>query len=751
MTLKTYEFTTDLIIDIEPTQNIRFFQNDHNSAHLIFFITDRKQPVNLSNAKVKIVLQKPDGTIVFQDNCTPIDAATGKYEVILNTQTLVIDGKGYGQVHIEDGDKILECRKFEFFIDKSILSQDVLESTNEFLALQKAIQAGVKLEGIDIDEIVAAGNVVQEVVRARVDENGQTSSTLKERIDKGFLDNAKYFTETSAVLKSKYKLKCDGTDSIATLQNALNDLKTLGYKEIQFPPSSSFNFNQQLVIPDDLTIDFNRSTITTPNAINITPIKLSGSNTKLKKLKLIQKDHNHSAPAGVNGIEFKGNKNVDNIFLFDVEVEGFEMGINIHPQSGFVASNVKFFNCRTNDAELHGLNVSNVYDVTVENHEALRNALDGFKTIENATRVRVIGGNFSFNKNPSVTYADGIDLYAGARDVVISSAVCDFNGGCGIHILSGELNDINYQNPVLGIIKDLVLNNCICKNNESAGIDVLCKTSVSPTTPYASKILLNSCICTDNGIGINITARNVILNSCLIHSNKKHGVQVVKGSFVTMNDLQIIKNSLEAAGSYSGIYLSGCRYVKINGGIINGSDDDTLKNEDGSNLTKYHQYGIHIYDTDNSEFIEINNPTIINYTSTRSVYIDRFSVPENNSKSIIVKVGDVGTNPVNNQIGSAGSEFLKSGRKYIKKTGLNSVMWEMQLHTNYGNANFYANGTLQSFVIPHNLGTMPLKYNVIPNRTINNYAVTADETNLIVTFSQSLPGGTYPFTWEASA
>lgn len=183
MTLKTYEFTTDLIIDIEPNQNIRFFQNDHNSAHLVFFITDRKQPVNLTNAKVKIVLQKPDGTIVFQDNCTPIDAAIGKYEVILNTQTLVIDGKGYGQVHIEDGDKILECRKFEFFIDKSILSQDAIESTNEFLALQKAIQAGVKLEGIDIDEIVAAGNVVQEVVQARVDFEGYTYPTLKERID----------------------------------------------------------------------------------------------------------------------------------------------------------------------------------------------------------------------------------------------------------------------------------------------------------------------------------------------------------------------------------------------------------------------------------------------------------------------------------------------------------------------------------------------------------------------------------------
>ncbi|KAA1803589.1 hypothetical protein FXB61_005703 [Bacillus cereus] len=183
MTLKTYEFTTDLIVDIDPPYNIRFFQNDHNSAHLVFCITDRKQPINLTNAQVKIVLKKPDGTIVFQDNCTAIDATTGKYEVILNTQTLVVDGKGYGQIHIEDGDKILECRKFEFFIDKSILSQDALESTNEFLALQKAIQVGNKLEGIDIDEIVAAGNVVQEVVQARVEKDGTEHETLKDHTD----------------------------------------------------------------------------------------------------------------------------------------------------------------------------------------------------------------------------------------------------------------------------------------------------------------------------------------------------------------------------------------------------------------------------------------------------------------------------------------------------------------------------------------------------------------------------------------
>ena len=253
MTLKTYEFTTDLIIDIQPTQNIRFYQNDHNSAHLVFFVTDRKQPVNLTNAKVKIVLQKPDGTIVFQDDCTPIDATTGKFEVILNTQTLVVDGKAYGQIHIEDGDKILECRKFEIFIDRSILSQDAIESTNEFLALQKAIQAGVKLEGIDIDEIVAAGNVAQEVVRARTGETGVVYQTLKERIDYDAI-------KMSIVTPEEFGAKGDGeTDDYDAIKKCVDSgASTIKFGKRKTYVVRTFGFLSTL---NGLTIDGNGSTI----------------------------------------------------------------------------------------------------------------------------------------------------------------------------------------------------------------------------------------------------------------------------------------------------------------------------------------------------------------------------------------------------------------------------------------------------------------------------------------------------------
>lgn len=251
MTLKTYEFTTDLIIDIEPTQNIRFYQNDHNSAHLIFFITDRKQPVNLTNAKVKIVLQKPDGTIVFQDDCKPIDATIGKYEVILNTQTLVVDGTAYGQIHIEDGDKILECRKFELYIDKSILSQDAIESTNEFLALQKAIQVGNQLEGMDIPSIIGAAEIAKESLKQS--ENNSKNIGLLSELGSVPRSLAISLGEREFNVKD-FGAKGDGeSDDTISIQDAIDHASSLGGGVVRIP-SGKFKITNSITIPSNIQL-----------------------------------------------------------------------------------------------------------------------------------------------------------------------------------------------------------------------------------------------------------------------------------------------------------------------------------------------------------------------------------------------------------------------------------------------------------------------------------------------------------------
>jgi parallel beta-helix repeat protein len=279
------------------------------------------------------------------------------------------------------------------------------------------------------------------------------------------------------------------------------------------------------------------------------------------------------------------------------------------------------------------------------------------------------------------------------------------------------------------------------------------KLSVSPTTPYTSKIILKGCISHDNRYGIHVAARNVILSDCIISNNERHGVQMFDSIFITLNGCHIIKNSASSAGTYAGLFLSGCSHVEVNGGVINGSDSELLQNEDGSALTKYHLYGVWIKETATCDHLYIRHTTILNFTSTRGVYVDNFTLPAYANKLIVMHVGDIGSNPLNNQIGSYGSSLYKDGRKYTKNTNLNSVIWDMELRTAYGSESVSADGTATTFPIAHQLGTVPLKFRITSGNSgaCGDFYVTSDATHLYVSFVTAPPSGTLLFQWEASA
>ncbi|WP_264447809.1 BppU family phage baseplate upper protein [Bacillus cereus] len=157
MTFKTRELTVDLVNEIS-TKEIRFSQGDRNSAKLVLNITNEGQELDLSQAKaVRITFKKPDGTTVFQEDLQPINATKGKYQIILKTQTLAAAGNVYGQVRIFEKDQELDAEPFGFTVKQSYSGNGAVESTNEFTIIQKAIEAGEKLKGVDIDGIIAAG------------------------------------------------------------------------------------------------------------------------------------------------------------------------------------------------------------------------------------------------------------------------------------------------------------------------------------------------------------------------------------------------------------------------------------------------------------------------------------------------------------------------------------------------------------------------------------------------------------------
>lgn len=157
ITIDTMQYK-DFATKEEELKVMRFYQNDLNSAKLLINVTHDKVVTDFSTAtKVQIAFLKPDGKRVFQD-VQNVNQMQGKYYVVLSTQTLIAYGNVIAQLRLTfPNNKVIETCKFVFAVDESIMSDEAMESTNEFPVIQKAIEAGEKLEGVDIDGIIAAG------------------------------------------------------------------------------------------------------------------------------------------------------------------------------------------------------------------------------------------------------------------------------------------------------------------------------------------------------------------------------------------------------------------------------------------------------------------------------------------------------------------------------------------------------------------------------------------------------------------
>lgn len=160
---KVRELTIDTMIPRNFSRNeadlktYYFYQGDINSAKFLLNITHEGVEQDLSTAtKVQIAFLKPDGKRVFQD-CSNVNPTKGKYYVVLNTQSITTVGNVVAQIRITFPDTVVETTKFVFSVAESIMSDGAVESSDEFPAIQKAIEAGEKLEGVDINGIIAAG------------------------------------------------------------------------------------------------------------------------------------------------------------------------------------------------------------------------------------------------------------------------------------------------------------------------------------------------------------------------------------------------------------------------------------------------------------------------------------------------------------------------------------------------------------------------------------------------------------------
>ena len=113
-------------------------QGDANSRFLLATITELGVPFTIpSNNMVFLKVRKPDETCTLTQGVI----SDGKALVELTNQTLAVAGIAYCEIRILQNDPIedLKTIKFTMQFDSSVFLDEIVESTDEFTALTKAL------------------------------------------------------------------------------------------------------------------------------------------------------------------------------------------------------------------------------------------------------------------------------------------------------------------------------------------------------------------------------------------------------------------------------------------------------------------------------------------------------------------------------------------------------------------------------------------------------------------------------------
>lgn len=190
--LKQKNLELDTFLDKNGKPVTYFSQGDRLSDKLYIDLSNRDEELNITTAdQIRIDFLKPDGKRVFQ-YCLKEDAAKGIVSVILNSQTVAAAGEVFAEVTVmyPAGVRVV-TRQFSFYVNEAIASDASVASMDFAPMLDKAIEAGDKLQGVDIDAIVNAGQLAASAQRPKITlDNGGASISITDTT-KNILDEIK--------------------------------------------------------------------------------------------------------------------------------------------------------------------------------------------------------------------------------------------------------------------------------------------------------------------------------------------------------------------------------------------------------------------------------------------------------------------------------------------------------------------------------------------------------------------------------
>lgn len=175
--INSYQYL-DIDINKKTYKRLRAVQGDSKSRYILASLYDNSKAYNLSNCSVKVFGCKSDKKIFF-NYATVTDATNGKFKIELTNQALAVAGELQIQILIL-GSNQERLTSFVFYIDieKSIVSDDVIESTNEFRALTGALSQVEEWNGY----FEETSGKIEEKYTERLSYNEEKISVLDENL-----------------------------------------------------------------------------------------------------------------------------------------------------------------------------------------------------------------------------------------------------------------------------------------------------------------------------------------------------------------------------------------------------------------------------------------------------------------------------------------------------------------------------------------------------------------------------------------
>ena len=138
MQLKEFNVILDIKKHLQQ-QQFEVVQGDSYSNILNIALVNELKSFVLTGTNIEIVFSKSDGTTVQQTDIAIMNELQGKIQCVLKTNTIASPGKVVAEVRILEGETLLTSTRFEFFVRKSLINDETIESTNEFPLLTQLI------------------------------------------------------------------------------------------------------------------------------------------------------------------------------------------------------------------------------------------------------------------------------------------------------------------------------------------------------------------------------------------------------------------------------------------------------------------------------------------------------------------------------------------------------------------------------------------------------------------------------------